>query len=421
MDSANTLYPDGAIALRGGEILAVGPSGSLRGQVRAKRELPLPDRVVLPGLVNAHTHAAMTLFRGLADDVALEPWLARVWKIEPVFATPENVALGTRLAFAEMISGGTTAAADMYFHPDAAAETAREVGFRLAAGVGAIDVLEIPSDKPREVRTQQFLETYRGDRLVHPCVQVHATYSATRATLENARELVEKYHAPFITHAAESRQEIAQVGQATGMTPIEYLDSLGLLTPMSALAHCIWLRDDEIELIARRGASISHCPESNLKIGAGIARIPDLLKAGVNLGLGTDGAASNNDLDMWGEMHTAALIHKGAALDPTAVPALQVLQMATIGGARALHMDHLIGSLEPGKRADLCILSLDGLNLTPVYDLISHLVYAAHASDVESVFIDGQMVMQDRRLLTIDREEVRQKALRVAEQVKAAL
>lgn len=420
MDSKRTIIPEGALAVRGDKIAGVGAAGEF-ADLEAAQVIDAKGSVLLPGLVNAHTHAAMTLFRGLADDLALEPWLQRIWPMEMKFAIPENIRLGSELAFAEMIRSGTTTAADMYWHCNETTEVAQKVGMRLVNGVGVIDTLgqEKPLEKERLVR--DFVERYRDDALVHPCIQVHSIYTVAAESFAIANRLSQEYGLPFITHASESRHEVAEVSERFGMTPIRYLDHLGMLRRGSMLAHCVHLSDEEIELLAKSGAAVAHCPESNLKIGAGIARLPAMLEAGVILGLGTDGVASNNDLDLWGEMHTAALLHKGVAHDPTVVKAYQVLEMATMGGACALGLDGRIGSLEAGKQADLILVDLDDLHLTPLYDLVSHLVYAAHGADVSSVMINGRFVMRERQLLTINTEDLKENMRQVARQISRAL
>jgi 5-methylthioadenosine/S-adenosylhomocysteine deaminase len=417
MDDAGSIYRDGAVAVRGSQILAVGPAQEISARFRSDTVLDARGQVVLPGLVNAHTHAPMTLFRGLSDDIALEPWLERIWALEKRYATAENVAAGAELAFAEMIRSGTTTAADMYWQRDAVMETARKAGFRLVNGPSFIDFVG-PDGIQLEQRlplAREFIEKYRDDPLVSVCVQVHTTYTVPPPVLEMARDLAREYGLLFITHAAESRGEMAAVRERYGKTPIEVLDEAGLLGGQTLLAHCVHLSDDEIALLAERRTAVAHCPESNLKIGSGIARIPDFLKAGVTVGLGTDGAASNNDLDLWGEMRTAALIQKGLRYDPTVMPAPVVLRMATIEGARALGLGQVTGSLEAGKRADLISIDLDRLHLTPLFDIYSHLVYAAKSADVRNVMIDGRMVMQDGALLTIDEGGIKERVRRIAE------
>ncbi len=412
MDQDERLYEDGAVAVRGTDIVMVGPSSSVQAQVTAHTTLDASGQVVLPGLVNTHTHAAMTIFRGLVDDIPLEPWLQKIWRVENEQADADNVRVGSELAFVEMIRSGTTTAADMYWHRDVTTEVARRVGFRLINGPSFIDFVGPDGIRPeeRESLAREYLGRYQNDPLIGLCVQAHATYSVPTELLEKTGALAQEYDALFVTHASESAAEVATIQDRFGKTPLEYLDSLGLLGPRTLLAHCVHLRDDEIQLLAERSTSVAHCPESNLKIGAGIARISDMLKAGVNVGLGTDGAATNNDLDLWGEMHTAALLQKGVRQDPTAMPAPETFRMATIGGASALNLEDKIGSLEVGKRADVILVDFDQSHLIPLYDVYSHLVYAVNKADVRTVLINGQVVMRDRELLTLDEKTIKAQA-----------
>ncbi|NMC53189.1 MAG: amidohydrolase [Chloroflexi bacterium] len=410
---------DGAVAIKGSKIRAVGSRQALQAQFDAKEVVDASGKAVLPGLVNAHTHAAMTLFRGIVDDIPLEPWLQKIWPLEKKYADAPNVALGSELAFAEMVRGGTTTAADMYWHYQAAAERAKKVGFRLFTGIGAIDVLDNESKDSLERRTREFLEEYQQDELIRPCVQVHATYTVSRETLLLVKRLAEEYGAVFVTHASETRVEVDDVTQKTGKTPIHYLEELDLLGRRTLLAHGVHLSDEEIRLLAERKVSIAHCPSSNLKLGSGIARVADLLAAGVNLAIGTDGSASNNDLDMLEEMHLTALVQKGITNDPTVLPAEQVLYMATMGGAIALNMDDEIGSLEAGKRADLILVGFEGLHATPVYDAVSHLVYATKSADVEAAMINGRWVMRGQTLLTMDEAQLKADVRRLCKEMIA--
>lgn len=416
MDDDFHTYPDGAVAVRGREIAAVGPSAELQAQVEPRVTYDARGQVVMPGLINTHTHAAMTLFRGIADDMALEAWLARIWPLEIQYANAENVTAGAELAFAEMILAGTTAAADMYWQRDATTETAIRAGFRLVNGSSFIDFTGPDGILPEErlSKAREFLERYRGHDLITPCIQAHATYTASRSALEQISKLAREYDALFITHAAESQTEVATVRERSGKTPIELLDELGLLGSRTLLAHCVHLSDAEISLLAERKTAVAHCLESNLKTGAGIARLPEMLKAGVTIGLGTDGAASNNDLDLWGEMRTAALIQKGVRNDPAVMDARSVVRMATLDGARALGLGDRTGSLEPGKAADLITLGLNGLHLSPLYDIYSNLVYAAKSSDVRNVWINGSQVLRERELLTIDAQRARARVNKIA-------
>ncbi|WP_299028929.1 amidohydrolase family protein [uncultured Thermanaerothrix sp.] len=406
LDASNTIIPSGAMAIKNNVIVDLGPEEKFAHH-QAKVTIDGSHQVLMPGLVNAHTHAAMTLFRGFADDIPLEPWLNKIWPMEMRFATPENVQKASTLAFIEMIRAGITTAADMYWHADSTNEAAFITGLRLVNGIGLIDTVGKADAQNKETLVRRFIETHMGHSRIHPCVQVHSTYTVSQESLKLAHRLALDYRLPLITHASETRTEVQTLLSRTGKTPIGYLESLGMLHPGIVLVHCVHLQEDEIEQLSQKGVAVIHCPESNLKLGSGVAPIPALLKNGVTLGLGTDGAASNNDLDLWGEMRTAALIHKGISEDPTVVTATEVLRMATLGGARALGLDHLIGSLEIGKRADAITVSLSSAHLVPQYDLISHLVYAAKSSDVRNVIIDGNLVLHEGTLLTVDEERIK--------------
>ena len=407
MDGQERIIPNGAVAVRGSRIHLVGAVDEVEKVVVPEITVDASGMVILPGLVNAHTHAAMTLFRGLADDIPLKPWLEKIWPLELKYATAGNVVLGSELAFGEMISGGTTTAADMYWHFYEAAEAAKRVGFRLFTGVVALDAIDGETSESRENSMRAFIDRYKEDPLITPCVEVHGIYTVSKDTLLIAKRVAHEKEVVFVTHASETQQEVAGSVEQHGVTPVRYLEQVGLLNSATLLAHGVYLDDEEIQLLERRGTSVVHCPSSNLKLGSGIARVADMLKAGVNVAIGTDGVASNNDLDMWEEMRLAALLQKGIHLDPTVLPAKQVLKMATLGGARALNLENEIGSLEPGKRADLIVVNLNSLNLTPMYDVVSHLVYAANAHDVWMTMIDGKIVYRDGELLTIDEEKIK--------------
>ncbi|MBN2499603.1 MAG: amidohydrolase [Anaerolineales bacterium] len=421
VDDADRIIPDGAVAIKGMEIVGVGASQQIQVLYEGKDEIDATGKVIIPGLVNTHTHLAMTIFRGIADDMRLEPWLDKIWKLEGEFASEENCRLGTQLAFIEMIRGGTTLATDMYWHIDDTNNVAREMNFRLVNGPIFIDFVGPDGVAPedREAVARKILANIQDDQLVHPCVLAHSTYSVPEELLKKAGEIAEEFGALFITHASESMAEVQTVTEDSGKTPIEFLDALGLLTPHTLLAHCVHLNDAEIALLAKRDTKVAHCPESNLKLGNGVARVTDLRAAGVTVGIGTDGAASNNDLDMWGEMRSASLLQKGMQHDPTALPAPQAFRMATIEGARALGLEALIGSIEVGKRADLALVDFEKTHLNPVYDLYSHLVYAVDRSDVDTVLINGKVVMRERELLTIDETAVLTEAKAVGAKIKA--
>ena len=419
MDSAHRVIKDGAVAIKDSEIIWIGTRAEAGEQFLPAQKLDAGGKVVIPGLVNTHGHWAMTLFRGLVDDVPLEAWLDKIWKVEAAQINAETMVAGTELAMVEMIRGGTTCAADMYWYYNESFDAVLRAGFRMVNGPSFADIPGFEERKKESYNAAiALLDRYQGQPLIQQCVQAHATYTTNMKILEDIRKIAEDRDLLFITHAAESKGELAMVQEKYGKTPIEVLDTAGLLTEKTLLAHCVHLTDAEIERLAETGTSVAHCPSSNLKLSSGIARVADLLNAGVNVALGTDGPASNNDLDMFHEAQLAALVQKGVTGDPTVLPAEQVFSMMTVEGARAVGLADKVGSLEVGKLADLAVIDFDSPNLTPVYDLYSHLIYAAAASDVSDVIIHGQVVMQGRQLLTLDENEVKAKARRIADKVR---
>ncbi|MFF9897335.1 amidohydrolase [Streptomyces longispororuber] len=404
VDAPGTVVTDGAVAVRAGEIVAVGPAARLRAEYAAAEEIDARGCLVLPGLVNTHTHLAMTLLRGSADDVTLQGFLERVIPREAALLSPEAVAVGTRAAIAESVRGGVTTALDMYWFHEAAAEVAREAGWRLLTGPTFMDVPEPPDGRPYAERL-----SWAGDWLARhipapgtrPVLFAHSAYTLAPDQLAAVTALARAHGALLHLHAAENAAEVATVVERHGMRPVELLDSLGVLGPDTLLAHAVELTDGEIAALARTGTAVAHCPASNLKLGCGIARVPELLDAGVTVGLGTDGAVSSNTLDVLGAVRLAALVHKAGG-DPTAVGAEQAVRMATIESARALGLGDRLGSLEPGKRADLIVLDLARPHLAPRHDPYSTLAYAATAADVRDTVVDGRVLMRERALLTLD-------------------
>jgi 5-methylthioadenosine/S-adenosylhomocysteine deaminase len=408
MDDANRVIEDGAVAIREAEIIDVGTTSELHAKYAAKAEIDAGEHIVMPGLINAHSHLAMTLFRGFADDLPLDPFLARVWEAEGRFIRPDTVTIGTRLAFAEMIRGGTTMALDMYWFPEASADVASETGFRLINGPIFVD-FDGPDGIPaaeRAPRGREFFQRYVDNPFILPCVLPHGTYTVSPDVLKQAWELAVDCNAHFHTHASETADEVSTVRERYGMTPPQHLDHLGLLSPRTSLAHCVHLSDDDIRLIAERGAAAVHCPISNLKMGSGIAPLPKMHAAGIPVLLGTDGAATGNDLDMWKQMRLAAILHRGVNHDPTFNSAENVVACATRQAAAALGIGDRFGSLETGKFADLILIDLGSEHLVPMYDVFSHLVYAVGREDVSTVIIHGRLVMRQRELLTIDEAEI---------------
>lgn len=397
--------PDGVVQWAGREITYAGcASGAPEGPV--DRVIDGSDCLLMPGLINAHTHLAMTLFRGFADDMPLKPWLEeRIWPAEKKLVA-DDVYWGTRLGVLELLRGGCTCLNDMYHYDQTAAQAADDGLIRACpSGVmlGFFDdpfgMLERAVEFGVHIREQ-------GHSRLHPMLGPHAPYTCQPALLERVLQEAVAHDLPLHIHVAETRREYDDSRREHGLSPVQYLDSLGFFQVKTALAHCVWLDDRDIEILAERQAGVVHCPSSNLKLGSGFARVPDLLAAGAVVGIGTDGAASNNNLDMFEEIHLAALIHKGNTGDPTVVPARRALEMATRDSAKALSIDHLVGTLEAGKRADLVLVSGAAPHMKPVHNICSHLVYSAGASDVRMTVVDGAVVMEDGRFPGQDADEV---------------
>jgi 5-methylthioadenosine/S-adenosylhomocysteine deaminase len=414
MDEKERILDPGWIAVTSGEIVAVGEGdGWERFRKGDTQVVDASGAAVLPGLVNTHTHVPMVLFRGFADDLELSQWLQEhIFPAEARFVDAGFVRAGARLALAEMVRGGTTTFADMYFFEDEVAKVSAEAGMRAMLAPALMD-FPTPENKSWEEGLETFkafARRWRDHPLVTPCLGPHAIYTVSPDSLREAANLAREMELPLHIHVSETEPEVAESRKSHGRSPVALLNELGVLDTMLIAAHCVHLDDADRELLVKKGAGIAHCPESNMKLCSGAAPIPRLMAEGAAVGLGTDGAASNNDLDMWGEMDTAAKMHKLITNDPTAMPAKMVLKMATLGGARALHLEKKIGSLEPGKRADLILVRLDGLHMTPRYNIYSHLVYAAKPSDVTDVFVDGRQLMRSRELLTLDEAAIRVEA-----------
>jgi len=367
----------------------------------------------MPGLVNSHLHAPMSLFRGLADDLPLKAWFEEhMFPAEGQWVNEEFVYWGTLLACAEMIRSGTTAFSDGYFFEDQAARAALQSGMRGLMAQGILDFPTPDSSSPAEAlkRVKNFIRDYSDSGLIKPAIFAHTVYTCSPDLLKECRSLADRCGVPLITHLSETQSEVEEVLKKYGRRPVDHLENLGLLSSPLIACHCVWLTEREIDLFAQRRVRVVHNPESNMKLASGVAPIPDLLARGVIVGLGTDGCASNNNLDLFQEMDTAAKLHKVNRLDPMVMPAPTVLEMATMGGARVMGMEREIGSLEVGKKADVIVLELNRPHLQPVHNLVSHLVYSATGSDVRDVIIDGKVVMKNRKLLTLDEEEILAKA-----------
>jgi len=424
LDAAGTMIADGAIAIRAGRIAAVGPRRTLERRYRARRKIEARGDLVLPGLVNAHTHVAMTLLRGVHDDSDLMTWLTKyIFPLEARFVSPAFVRCGALLACWEMIASGTTTFADGYFFEEEVARAADAAGLRAFPGQGIFDPATPDAKNAAEglARAERMLSAWQGHARVTPSLFPHAAYTAGPETLRKTQALAERFDAPVLTHLAESAGELAMVRERYGTTPVRHYAGLGVLDARVTAAHCVAVDDEEIALLARSGAGVAHCAESNMKLASGVAPVARLLAAGVPVGLGTDGVASNNDLDLFGEMGSVARLHKVATLDPTAASARTVLRMATMGSAAALHREDEIGSLEVGKRADLIVVETSGPSAVPLYDPCAYLVYAGRADGVRTVVVEGRVLMERRRLETLDTEKIRREAGKFGRRIAAAL
>jgi 5-methylthioadenosine/S-adenosylhomocysteine deaminase len=422
MEDQDRVLHDGAVAISGAKIIATGSSTDLQTRFgeSAREIVDAQDKIVMPGLVNAHSHAGMTLYRGLAEDIVLEDWLKKLQPEEHRFTNFENVYLGVQLALVEMIRSGITTALDMYWFPHAAARAAEEANFRLATGPVVFDPrgADHLSQDQRWQEGKEFFEQYRNDELIIPFIQPHGTYTVSPEGLRRAWDMAEKYGVGFHTHASETTVEVAIVKQQYGCSPIKLLDRLGMLTERTILAHCVQMTEEEIDFLKEGNTGFSHNPLSNLKLASGIAPVSQSLRKGIKVGLGTDGACSGNDLDLWKAMRFAAMIQKTQQSDPTVLPARQVLQMATCMGAEALGIGGKVGSLEVGKLADIILIDLNRPHLTPLYDIYSQLVYSVGRDDICSVFINGKMVMRERQLTTLDEESILAEARAFGRQLK---
>ncbi len=425
MDNAGTVYEKGAIAIDQNLIVAVGPADDVLADYAADQTLDGTDRIVLPGLVNGHSHAAMTLLRGVADDLALMDWLNNyIFPAEVEFVDPEFVRIGTELACWEMIRGGTTTFVDMYYHPDTIAEVVDSCGMRAMISATVIDQRSPDAENAGDSiqKGNQFIERWLGknDRIT-PIFGPHANYTLDAEQLSATRAAAMEYGVPISIHLSESPFEVQYSKDTYGTTSIDMLESIGFFEGPTIAAHVVWPTEEEIPTLAKRKVGVIHNPTSNMKIASGIAPVAAMLEAGVRVGLGTDGAASNNDLDMWEEMRLAALLQKVDRMDPEVLSATTVLSMATSGGATAIGLGDKTGSLEVGKRADLIQVAFDDVHHVPTYDVISHLVWVSDEQDVTSVVVDGRVLMNEGDMLTIDTGRVAAEADALAARIQAAL
>ncbi|MEN8246244.1 MAG: amidohydrolase [Thermodesulfobacteriota bacterium] len=423
MNPAANIIADGVICIRDGRIVAIDSLAGMGGLPEGKEIVDAAGCLVMPGLVNTHTHMPMTLFRGLADDLPLDEWLGRhIFPAEAAWINPENVRLGTELACAEMLLSGTTAFCGGYFHENEVATIVQEAGIRGVLGQGVVD---FPAPGvPDASRNIAVAETYAKrwqDRspLIQPSIFCHSPYTCSADTIRAAKAAARSLGILFQIHTAETKAEKGMIRAGGGMHPVQYLDSLGILDAQTLLVHAVWVDEADIATIADRGTGISHNPESNMKLAAGIAPVAEFLNAGIRVGLGTDGCASNNDLDLFQEMDTAAKLHKAYSLDPTAMDADTVLRMATIEGAGAIGLGRAIGSLEKGKEADVIVLDAQKPHLVPMYNPISHAVYAVRGSDVRDVMVAGRLLVREGQLTEMDLPDILNRVKALGEKISA--
>lgn len=410
MDQTRRVIEDGGIAVSQGRIVALGSRADIESRYTSRLKVVATGKVVTPGLINGHTHVPMVLFRGLADDLDLQEWLTKyIFPAEAKNVTEEFVRVGTRLGLAEMIRGGTTTYCDMYYFEDAIADETAKAGVRGVLGETLIDfpVADNKTNAEGMAYVEKFVARWKGHELIIPAIAPHAPYTVSEEHLKAVRAFSDRTGAPIVTHISETKREVEDSVKAKGASPVAYLERIGFLNDRVIAAHMVWPQGTDIAILKRRGVGVVHNPQSNMKLASGVAPVPQMLTEGIFVGLGTDGAASNNDLNMWEEMDTVAKLHKVFTGDPKVISALEAFELATIRGAQALHLEKEIGSLEPGKRADLLVVDRDTLNQIPLYNVYSDLVYATKAADVETVIINGRIVMRNRRLLTLNEAAVK--------------
>lgn len=425
MDASRRVIMNGAVAINGSRIAAVGTKTEIDKRFQPKARIDEPAAILIPGLINTHTHAPMVLLRGIADDMRLQEWLEKfIFPAEAKNVTPEFVRWGTRLACAEMLLSGTTTYTDMYYFEEVIAEATKECGMRGVLGQTVIG-FPVPDAKNAAEslkRTEAFLDRFGKDELITPAIAPHAVYTNSDETLKASRALANRFKAPLLIHLSETRRENEELLQKRKLTPTKLLDSLGIFEGRTIAAHGVWVDDGDLSILKARSVGVAHCPSSNTKLASGIAPVLKYLAADVALGLGTDGAAgSNNDLNLFEEMDLAAKMQKVTAMDPVALTAEQALEMATLRGARALGMEREIGSLEAGKRADLAIVRTDAPHSTPMFNVYSQLVYALKGSDVQHVVVNGRIVVRNRKVLTLNLPQVLAKAAEYQRAVAASV
>jgi 5-methylthioadenosine/S-adenosylhomocysteine deaminase len=413
MNQSRQIIMDGGVAVKAGKIVAIGSRAEISGSYVGRQTINAAGRIIIPGLINGHTHVPMVLFRGLADDLDLQEWLTKyIFPAEAKNVTEEFVRVGTRLGLAEMIRGGTTTYCDMYYFEDAIAEETAKAGVRGVLGETVIDfpVADNKTNAEAMAYVEKFVKRWQGHELIVAAIAPHAPYTVSEEHLRAARALSDRTGAPIVTHISETKREVDDSIKAHGASPIAYLDRIGFLGDRVIAAHVVWPQGTDTQILKQHGVGVIHNPQSNMKLAAGVAPVPQMMNDGLRVGLGTDGAASNNDLSMWEEMDSAAKLHKVISNDPKVMSAQEAFELATIRGAAALHLEKEIGSLEVGKRADLVLVESDSLNQIPSYNVYSDLVYATKAAGVQTVIINGRVVMRDRRLLTLNERAIKASA-----------
>jgi len=420
MDAACTVHEDAAVAVKDGKVLESGAYQELAGRYEASVKVGGKGRVVMPGLVNAHTHAPMVLMRGMADDMPLKVWLEdHIWPAENKWLGEEFIRDAARLACLEMIRSGTTAFCDMYFFEGVVAEVAKDMGLRAVLTAG---VLDFPTHTTKGAddcleKARVNIDKFKSEEMVTPGIGLHSAYTCSPDTIKKAVRLATEHDVLLSVHLSETEWEVGEISSRYGKSPAMHLDSLGFFDARTLSSHCVWLKPEEMDIMAEKGAHVAHCPESNLKLASGIAPVPAMLKAGINVSLGTDGAASNNDLDMLGELATAAKLHKGVWKDPTAVDAATAISMASVNGSRALGLNGT-GAIEAGSVADIIVIDMRKPHLTPVYNVLSHLAYSVRSSDVEAVMVGGRLLMEEGEVLCADEQEIITKAAEWGRRIK---
>lgn len=413
MNKAREVIEDGGIAVKAGRVVALGSRSDISGRYTGRQTINATGRLIIPGLINGHTHVPMVLFRGLADDLDLQEWLTKyIFPAEAKNVTEEFVRAGTRLGLAEMIRGGTTTYCDMYYFEDAIAEETAKAGVRAVLGETVIDfpVADNKTNAEAMAYVEKFVKRWQGHELIVAAIAPHAPYTVSEEHLRAARSFSDRTGAPIVTHISETKREVTDSVKAHGASPVAYLDRIGFLGERVIAAHVVWPQGTDSQILKQRGVGVVHNPQSNMKLAAGVSPVPEMLKEGLRVGLGTDGAASNNDLSMWEEMDSAAKLHKVISGDPKVMSAQEAFELATIRGAEALHLEKEIGSLEVGKRADLVLVENDSLHQIPSYNVYSDLVYATKAADVQTVIINGRIVMRNQRLLTLNERAIKASA-----------